>query len=183
MSCWEALIVFLTKLATKGLIITAVDDDIASKYTFKTTLVDNETGNAEPYTYNINADVSVRRFSSKGAPSDETLTVEYANREQFLGHDRFSGSIGGGRIYIKTEKGIKIKGEIEGGPIDGQTFVGSGTWTKGSSTHIEPDTQPEPSTQPGTQPGTRPVGRHEPERPLPSDNDADEGKCGCCCIC
>jgi hypothetical protein len=116
---------------THAWIVTAVDDDIASKYTVKATLDNPETGIPEQWTYNINADVAVKRFKSTGAPDQRVLSLEYGNTGQFLGYDRFNGSIGSGRIYIKTEKGIKIKGTIEGGPTDGQTFVGAGTWTKG----------------------------------------------------
>jgi hypothetical protein len=114
----------------EGWIQTAVDDDITSKYTCRTYWRNPETEINEPATFNINADVAVKRFHSKDAPQKMTLTVEWTDKEQFLGYDRFSGSIGGGRIYIKTEKGIKVKGEIVGGPSDGQTFVGAGTWTK-----------------------------------------------------
>jgi hypothetical protein len=114
----------------KGWIVTAVDDDVTSKYTLRTWWTNPESGIDEPATFNINADVAVKRFKSTGAPDTKTLNLEWTDKDQFLGYDRFSGSIGGGRIYIKTEKGIKVKGEIVGGPTDGQTFVGAGTWTK-----------------------------------------------------
>jgi hypothetical protein len=117
--------------AAAAWINTDEDSDITSKYTLKCYLPNEETGIPEQWTYNINADVSLKRFKSTDAPDERALAAEYSNTEQFLGYDRFNGSIGSGRIYIKTEKGIKIKGTIEGGPQDGQTFVGAGTWTKG----------------------------------------------------
>jgi hypothetical protein len=68
--------------------------DITSKYTLKCYLPNEETGIPEQWTYNINADVSLKRFKSTGAPEERELTAEYSSTDQFLGYDRFNGSIG-----------------------------------------------------------------------------------------
>jgi hypothetical protein len=74
------------------------------------------------FTFNVNSDVTVPKFWS----DDDALTILYDDIP--MGFDSFRGSIGGSRIFIKTDKGITIKGQIHGGPREGQTFVGSGTW-------------------------------------------------------
>ena len=79
-----------------------------------------------PVNFNANSDVSVPKFWSdlKG------LTLLYT--KVVSGYTSFTGTIGNGRIFLKTEKGpVTIKGPIHGGPEEGQTFVGSGTWIQG----------------------------------------------------
>ncbi|KAF9072605.1 Aa1-PRI4 [Rhodocollybia butyracea] len=78
-----------------------------------------------PVTFNVNSDVTVPKFWSDA----NALTLLYD--EIPMGFDSFRGSIGEGRIFIKTGKGITIKGPIHGGPREGQTFTGSGTWLQG----------------------------------------------------
>jgi hypothetical protein len=114
---------------SEGWIQPAVGGETPSKYTLCIYRQDPETGSNEPVTFNIQADVAVERFHSKDAPEKRTLTVEWTDIEQFVGSDRFRGSVGGGHIHIETNKGLKVKGEIVGGPSDRQTFVGVGTWT------------------------------------------------------
>jgi hypothetical protein len=41
--------------------------------------------------------------------------------------DSFRGNIGAGQIYLKTCKGVVIKGKINGGPSSGQSIIGRGT--------------------------------------------------------
>jgi hypothetical protein len=106
-------------------------NSVTSKYTFHWFWKDLESGMEIPISYNINSDVSIPSFHSKGAPDRKELTVTYIPEEgEPNGYNRFSGSIGNGRIYIKT-KNLKIQGPIVGGPVEGQTFVGAGTWTRG----------------------------------------------------
>jgi hypothetical protein len=101
-----------------------------TKYTLHVMMPNSVTDVNEHYALNVNADVFISRFNSKDAPKARTLTVVYTSMNQFLGYDGFQGSIGCGRFYLQTDQGIIIKGEIEGGPVDGQTFVGVGTWTR-----------------------------------------------------
>jgi hypothetical protein len=104
--------------------------DITSKFVLNVSIPNEETGIPVLYTFNVNSDVALHRFKSQDAPQEKKLTASYTSLDQFLGYDRFNGSIGGGRIFIKTEKGVKVKGAIEGGPGDGQTFTGAGTWAR-----------------------------------------------------
>ena len=73
--------------------------------------------------------MTVPAFHTKGAPASMTLGITWDYYMQFLGYDTFTGSIGAGRIFISTGKGVIFKGQIEGGPEIGQRFVGAGTWT------------------------------------------------------
>lgn len=103
---------------------------VTSKYTLVTYWYNPETEIELTATFNINSDVTVPSFYSAEAPVRKTLSVEGSSEEQFFGFDEFSGEIGGGRIFIMTRKGLKVKGVIVGGPEKGQSFVGSGTWTR-----------------------------------------------------
>jgi len=108
-------------------------ETIYSKFRLEGKLKNPVTEVDEIWAFNVNSDVSVVKFFSRGAdkvPIQYTLVGSWTKMEQFSGFDRFSGSIGGGRIYIKTTNGIVFKGEIVGGPAEGQSFVGSGTWLK-----------------------------------------------------
>ncbi len=80
-----------------------------------------------PMAYNINSDVTVPKFWS----DKKALTLLYESEYLVGGFDSFRGTIGDGRVFIKTGKGITIKGPIHGGPEEGQTIVGSGTWVQG----------------------------------------------------
>ncbi|GJJ14407.1 hypothetical protein Clacol_008671 [Clathrus columnatus] len=95
-----------------------------SKFKVEVFVPDSETGVTMTYVYNINSDVSVSKFSSKGAPKERALDATVGARG-LAGFDRFSGAIGDGRIYIRTDNGVIIKGPITGGPEEGQSFVGS----------------------------------------------------------
>jgi len=109
------------------------DLHLYSKYRLEGRWENRETGILEIWTLNVNTDIPIPRFNSKGAnnsPPESNLTATYENNNQFIGFDRFSGSIGGGRFYLRTDKGVVVKGEIEGGPEEGQSFVGSGSWIK-----------------------------------------------------
>ena len=103
-------------------------DDVSTKYVVQVFVPNAETGITKKHTYNINADVTVPSFGTKPA-KQRSLDVTVSDSMQTLGFDTFTGSIGDGRIYIRTAKGVVMKGEILGGPEDGQTFVGSGTWS------------------------------------------------------
>ncbi|GJJ14408.1 hypothetical protein Clacol_008672 [Clathrus columnatus] len=110
------------------------NDSYYSKFKLEGQWRNDETGINTPWTFNVNSDVSVNKFWTVGAdktPPQRTLEYTYDNSSQFIGFDRFSGSIGGGRIYIRTDKGVVFKGEIKGGPEEGQSFTGAGTWLKG----------------------------------------------------
>ncbi|KJA20684.1 hypothetical protein HYPSUDRAFT_783543 [Hypholoma sublateritium FD-334 SS-4] len=83
--------------------IKAEDTAVYSKFTAKGGMWVNPADHDEGVvatSYSVNSDVTIPKFWSAG------------------------------RIFIKTGKGITIKGPISGGPTEGQTIVGSGTWTK-----------------------------------------------------
>lgn len=108
--------------------IRAEDNPVYSKFTVKGGMWVNPNDHDEgvvPITFNANSDVSVPKFWS----ADKGLTLLYDTFN--AGYGSFRGTIGAGRIFIKTEKGITIKGAISGGPAEGQSFVGSGTWIQG----------------------------------------------------
>lgn len=88
-----------------------------------------------PISFNCNADITVPKFWSDGAdknPPLRSLSGTYNDwTAQGAGYDSFRGTIGENRIYLKTGKGVVIKGKISGGPTSGQTIVGSGTWSMG----------------------------------------------------
>jgi hypothetical protein len=79
---------------------------------------------------NVNSDVSVSQFTAKlGA-----VTITVPNNKELSGIFRFTGNIGGGRIFMKIRSSIGdviVKGTIEGGPEQGRTFVGTGGFTRG----------------------------------------------------
>ncbi|KAG9090018.1 hypothetical protein FRC06_001250, partial [Ceratobasidium sp. 370] len=106
-------------------IVTAEHAAVTSKYTLVTLWVNPETNIPLAATFSINADILVPAFMSTSAPTRKTLSLEWTTENQFSGFDQFSGEIGGGRIYIKTRKGIKVKGTILGGPSSVQSFVGT----------------------------------------------------------
>ena len=103
--------------------------DVATKFTLEGSWSNPETGISVKSVYNMNADVTVPVFNTVGAPTSKQLDITWQDKMQFVGYDTFTGSIGENRIYIRTGKGVVAKGAIEGGPADGQTFVGAGTWT------------------------------------------------------
>lgn len=109
--------------------INAGDNALYSKFTIKGAKYVNPDDHDEgivPITFNANSDVPVPKFWSD--PKGLTLLYD----EGVSGYTSFRGTIGDGRIFLKTEKGpITIKGPIHGGPSEGQTFVGSGTWVQG----------------------------------------------------
>lgn len=111
-------------------IVTADYLSATSKYTLVTYWLNPQTEIPLETTFNLNTDVTVPAFSSLDAPDEKKLVLEWATEDQFLGYDRFSGEIGGGRIFLQTSKGIIVKGAIVGGPTRGQGFVGAGTWTR-----------------------------------------------------
>lgn len=80
---------------------------------------------------NINADVAVTSFYSKGSEKgDMTLIVKYrTTADDLTGFARFKGTIGAGRIAMNLDNGVTITGKIIGGPTVSQGFVGTGTWT------------------------------------------------------
>ncbi|CAA7262427.1 unnamed protein product [Cyclocybe aegerita] len=105
--------------------IEAGDEAIYSKFTIKGAMWNNPADHDEgtvPIVFTADADVSLPRFSSV----DKGLTLLYNTFKG--GFDTFRGNIGNGTIFIRTGKGIVIKGKIHGGPDDGQDIVGSGTW-------------------------------------------------------
>ncbi|KIK02745.1 hypothetical protein K443DRAFT_509710 [Laccaria amethystina LaAM-08-1] len=109
--------------------IKAEETSFYSKFTIKGEKFVNPNDPDEgtvPVTFNANSDVSVPKFWSD--PKGLTLLYD----EVVSGYTSFRGTIGNGRIFLKTEKGpVTIKGPIHGGPSEGQTFVGSGTWIQG----------------------------------------------------
>ncbi|GJJ14401.1 hypothetical protein Clacol_008665 [Clathrus columnatus] len=114
----------------KGL-IRAENHDVYSKFKLECSF-GNQTNDI--WTFNVNSDIALPKFWSFGAdksPIRRNLIVTYDNPLQFSGFDRFYGSIGDGKIYVRTDKGVTLKGPIAGGPIEGQTFTGAGTWLKG----------------------------------------------------
>jgi hypothetical protein len=105
--------------------INAEDNSIYSKFTVKGAMYNNPNDRDEgtvTISFNANSDVSVPKFWSDA----KALVLLYT--EVTAGFDTFRGNIGGGKIFLKTGKGITIKGDIHGGPPEGQNFVGSGTW-------------------------------------------------------
>lgn len=108
--------------------IAAGDNNLYSKFTIKGEMWVNPSDHDEgtvPITFNANSDVSVPKFWSEA----KGLKLLYDTFN--AGYDSFRGTIGGGKIFIKTGKGITIKGDISGGSPEGQSFVGSGTWIQG----------------------------------------------------
>lgn len=93
----------------------------------------DDTGPFEIWTFNITADFPIVKFYSAGAsnnPPERTLFGTYQNYGQFASFDRFKGSMGDGRFFIRTDLGVELMGDIIGGPVDGQGFVGSGVWVR-----------------------------------------------------
>ncbi len=110
--------------------IKAEDTSVYSKFTAKGGMWVNPADHDEGVvatSYSVNSDVTVPKFWS----GEKALTLLYDSDMISGGFDSFRGTIGDGKIFIKTGKGITIKGPISGGPAEGQTIVGSGTWTKG----------------------------------------------------
>ena len=106
---------------------------VHSKFVLEGAWLDPETEISVRWTYNINSDVSVPAFNSPDAldkpPVYALSGTSWVRDSQFTGYDSFSGTFGEGRIYIKTRKGLVIKGPIVGGPdAGGQCFVGYGTF-------------------------------------------------------
>ncbi|KJA17090.1 hypothetical protein HYPSUDRAFT_146919 [Hypholoma sublateritium FD-334 SS-4] len=117
-------------LFTSYATIHAEDPTIYSKFTAKGGMWVNSLDHDEgvvAISYSVNSDVTVPKFWSA-----EKALLLLADPDMINGgFDSFRGTIGNGQIFIKTGKGITIKGPICGGPSEGQTIVGSGTWTKG----------------------------------------------------
>ena len=108
-------------------------NNVYSKFKLEGRWENSQTGVYERWVFNINSDVALPAFHSPGAdknPPQWNLTGIWQVNTQFTGFDRFSGSIGEGRIYIHTDKGLVFKGAIIGGPDEGSSFVGAGTWIK-----------------------------------------------------
>jgi len=114
--------------------IKAGDASTYSKFEITINIINPETDINTKYTYTCNSDVRVKKFWTAGSenhPPDNVLFTIYPEGDFgdiATGFDSFSGSIGAKKIYIKTGKGIVTKGDIEGGPEEGQTIRGSGTW-------------------------------------------------------
>lgn len=107
--------------------------DIYSKFTIQGRWLDPEQEVYIGWTYNVNSDVALVTFNSPGAtdkPPKYALNGTWREKSDLLGFKKFDGVIGGGRFYIKTVDGVVIKGPIEGGPDEGQSFTGSGTFTR-----------------------------------------------------
>ncbi|KAJ3506794.1 hypothetical protein NLJ89_g6666 [Agrocybe chaxingu] len=105
--------------------IEAGHHDIYSKFIIKGVMWNNPAEHDEgtvPIFFTADAGVFLPKFSSV----NKGLTVHYDTFNG--GFDTFRGNIGDGRIFIRTGQGIVIKGAIDGGPDEGQDFVGSGTW-------------------------------------------------------
>lgn len=111
-------------------IVTAEHLAVTSNYTLLTFWRNPATRVDLNSVFNINADVMVPAFSSIQAPARATLIVEWSSESQLIGKDKFTGEIGGGRIYIKTDKGLVIKGAIAGGPAQVHSFSGGGSWAR-----------------------------------------------------
>jgi hypothetical protein len=82
---------------------------------------------------NVNSDVAVPRFKSRGATNDAnslaSLVVEFDRTQDVTGFTTFNGTIGAGQLQLFTTKRVWVHGEIDGGPEKTQTFIGTGTWT------------------------------------------------------
>ena len=108
-----------------------------SKFKLEGEMWANENDHDEgkvPISFNCNSDVTVPAFWSEGSsknPPVRGIECTVSNRLDASGHDSFRGTISDGKIYMKTSKGVVVKGKIKGGPTTGQTFVGSGTWLSG----------------------------------------------------
>ncbi|KAJ6499813.1 Aa1-PRI4 [Mycena vulgaris] len=87
-----------------------------------------------PISFNCNTNITVLRFWSDGSeknPPFRSLTCTYNDwTAQGAGYDSCRGTIGEGRIYLNTGKGVVIKGKMEVMEGTGQVIVGSGTWSK-----------------------------------------------------
>ena len=106
--------------------------DIYSKFVVRGRWLDPEREVYIAWDYNIHSDVPVTTFKSPGStdePPKYALNGTWQDKQQFRGFSYFKGSIGNGRIYIKTTTGVVIKGPIEGGPDEEQIFVGSGKFS------------------------------------------------------
>ena len=118
---YSTVIMANTSFAT----IKAEDNAIYSKFTIKGAMWNNPADHDEgtvTISFNANSDVAVPKFWS----DDKALVLLYDGFN--AGFDTFRGNIGAGKIFVKTGKGLTIKGNIYGGPPEGQNFVGSGTW-------------------------------------------------------
>ncbi|KAJ7159213.1 hypothetical protein C8R43DRAFT_994179 [Mycena crocata] len=134
----QSLSYFSTMSRMFGAMIRAEDNSIYSKFKLQGKMWVNGQDQDEgtvPITFNCNSDVAVPRFWSEGSnanPPGYCLIGRYDNwATQGIGHDEFRGTIGEGKIFLKTSKGVVIKGSISGGPATGQTIVGAGTWIMG----------------------------------------------------
>jgi hypothetical protein len=106
---------------------------IYSKFLLEGAFENPEAEVEEVWSLNVNSDVAIISFHSVGAnqdPPERRLVSVYQSIVQLTGFDKISGSIGNGKIYIHTQRGVVIKGDIIGGPKTGQTFIGAGTWTR-----------------------------------------------------
>jgi hypothetical protein len=105
---------------------------IYSKFRIEVRLPDPRSDIHTILIFNVNSDIPLPKFHSDGAdrkPVQTLLTVVYKDQEQFTGFHRFSGKIGEKRIWIETDRGIVFKGGIVGGPEEGVSLGGSGSWT------------------------------------------------------
>jgi hypothetical protein len=109
---------------------TAPSGDSTGKFLVGFNWPDPEMGDM-PVAFKIffNSDVSVPQFTAKlGA-----VTITVPNRKKLSGLFRFTGNVGGGRIFLKIESTIGdviVEGTIEGGPDQEQTFAGAGTFIR-----------------------------------------------------
>jgi hypothetical protein len=69
--------------------------------------------------------ISTIRFSSK-----DVLVLTSSAEDDLHGSHCFWGIIGGGKIQLEMKNGTTIEGPIEGGPIEPQSTMGIGTWTR-----------------------------------------------------
>lgn len=118
----------------KALIRSDGSEQVLSKYVLEVVITDEETEVDQIWNFNVNSDVALPTFHSTGAddfPVVYSLVGTYDDTSrQMTSFDRFRGSIGNNRFYLRTSLGVIIKGPISGGPLQGQSFVGSGTWLK-----------------------------------------------------
>ncbi|GJJ15160.1 hypothetical protein Clacol_009435 [Clathrus columnatus] len=107
---------------------------VYSKFRIEAIDYNPETDFKELTILNVNSDVAVIKFSSIDAeksPPEYNLIEIWEKPSDRTGLARISGHIGEGKIYLLTDKGVIIKGDIVGGPVESQSITGTGTWTKG----------------------------------------------------
>jgi hypothetical protein len=104
----------------RGSVCSSDKGNIISNYVFSFKLSDKKVASFDARTV-----ISTMRFSTK-----DSLTLVSSSEDNLDGFLTFWGIIGGGMIKLEIENGTTIEGPIEGGPVEPQSIVGVGAWSR-----------------------------------------------------